>query len=94
MGDAVQQALRRRDTIPFMDRRARQRKDQAPPMHPLENPFIWFLIQGAEFLIVLLALRTVFPDHVPFVVGLVIWVAVLVGVGSANYAIRRRFIPR
>lgn len=77
-----------------MDKRASQRDQKAPSMHPLENPFIWFLIQGAEFLIVLLVLRTVFPDHVPFVVGLVIWVAILVGVGFANYAIRRRFIPR
>ena len=77
-----------------MDRRAPKRTDPAPKMHPLENPFIWFLLQGAEFLIVLLVLQTVVPDHVPFVVGLVIWIAIFVGVGAANYALRRRFIPR
>ena len=86
-------SLRRSDTIPSVDRR-RKRNEPAPKMHPLENPFIWFLLQGAEFLIVLLVLRTVFPEHMPFVVGLVIWVAILVGVGTANYALRRRFIPR
>ena len=77
-----------------MDKRAREPNEPARPMHPLENPFIWFLIQGAEFLIVLLVLRTVFPDHVPFVVGLVIWIAIFIGVGAGNYALRRRFIPR
>jgi hypothetical protein len=71
-----------------------QRDDGLPPMHPLENPFIWSLVGVAEFFIVVLVCRAVFPDHLPLGVAISIYVAILIGIVWANYRIRRRFIPR
>ena len=65
-----------------------------PPIHPLENPVIWILIQVAEYTVAILLLRWILPDQVPFWVGLALWLLLVAVLTWANYAIRRRFIAR
>jgi protein-S-isoprenylcysteine O-methyltransferase Ste14 len=68
--------------------------EHVPPMHPLENPVIWLLIQVAEFTVATLLLRWLLPDSVPIWIGIVLLFLVVAGLTWADYAIRRRFIPR
>jgi ABC-type transport system involved in multi-copper enzyme maturation permease subunit len=65
-----------------------------PRIHPLENPFVWFLLQASEYVVATLLLSLLLPNHLPLGVGLAIFVTLIVGITSLNYAIRRRFIPR
>jgi hypothetical protein len=68
--------------------------DDPPPMHPLENPVIWLLVQVAEYTLVILLLRWILPDTTSFWIGFAILILIFIGLTLANYAIRRRFIPR
>lgn len=65
-----------------------------PPMHPLENPVIWLLLQVAEYTLVILLFRWLFPDEVPFWIGFTLLVLLIAVLTVVNIAIRRRFIPR
>ena len=73
-----------------------QRDDPAPPLHPVEVPVIWFGLQLLELVIVIPTLLFWVPDPGvwPEGVRIAIWVVALAGITAANYAIRRRFIPR
>ena len=68
-------------------------QDRIPKIHPLENPFIWFLVQVAEVVAATALLSLVLPDDLPLAVGLTLFVALVAGLTGLNVAIRRRFIP-
>jgi hypothetical protein len=81
-----------------MDEPARQEDGGTPDKHLLENPLVWLLFQGAEFAIlvfvVLPFLESVLPHGWPEGVYIGIWLALLIGLVTMNFSIRRRFITR
>jgi hypothetical protein len=65
-----------------------------PRIHPLEVPFIWFGLQFLELTIVIPTVLAVVPDAWSEGLQWGVLIAIVVGLTAANYAIRRRFIPR
>ncbi|HET9671665.1 MAG TPA: hypothetical protein VFQ40_02315 [Actinomycetota bacterium] len=65
----------------------------APRVHPLEVPFVWFVVNLVELALLVVAARTLLPEGLPAWAAVALWVAALAGVWSLNYAIRRRFLP-
>jgi hypothetical protein len=68
--------------------------EDIPPLRPLENPVVWFLLQVAGYAVATLVFRRVLPDEFPFWVGFALWILLIIGLTLVNYALRRRFIPR
>jgi drug/metabolite transporter (DMT)-like permease len=63
-------------------------------IHPLEIPFIWFGIQFVELVVVIPAVFALVPDAWSEGLRWAVLIAVVAALTVANYAIRRRFIPR
>jgi hypothetical protein len=63
-------------------------------IHPLEIPFIWFGLQFLELTIVIPIVLSLVPESWSEGVRWGFLIAVVVGLTVANYAVRRRFIPR
>jgi hypothetical protein len=65
-------------------------------MHPFEVPIIWFGLQLVELFVLIPALLFWVPDPGawPEAARWAIWIVAIIGVTAANYALRRRFIPR
>jgi hypothetical protein len=64
-----------------------------PPLHPLENPVIWLLLQVAEYTVVILLFRWLLPDGMPLWIGFALFGVLIAVLTVVNIAIRRRFIP-
>ena len=65
-------------------------------MHPLEVPVVWFGLQLVELFLIVPALLFWVPDpgEWPEAARWAVWIVALGGITAANYALRRRFIPR
>jgi hypothetical protein len=61
---------------------------------PRKWPFIWFGLQFLELTIVIPTVLAVVPDAWSEGLRWGVLIAIVVGLTPANYAIRRRFIPR
>jgi hypothetical protein len=62
-------------------------------VHPLEIPFVWFVLLLVEWAIIARVLVEVVPASWPTGAVVAVWIAALAGVSTLNYAIRRRFVP-
>lgn len=67
--------------------------ERIPRIHPLEDPFIWFILQAVQYGVATFLLSVLLPDDVPVGMALVTFVALVVGLAAVNHWIRRRLIP-